>query len=137
MFYPYVFSVKSILSKKCVHTPGRILLLLLLLSHFSRVRLRETPETAAHQAPPSLGFSRQYPKIHQIWIVNQANQNYWPKEIQKKNPIKVIQTATRVRLRDPPPESHHVPIHMYCTPFSPNKHLTCITTFCLCGNSFL
>ena len=34
-------------------------LLLLLLSHFSRVRLCETPETAAHQAPPSLGFSRQ------------------------------------------------------------------------------
>ena len=33
--------------------------LLLLLSHFSRVRLCETPETAAHQAPPSLGFSRQ------------------------------------------------------------------------------
>ena len=34
-------------------------LLLLLLSRFSRVRLCETPETAAHQAPPSLGFSRQ------------------------------------------------------------------------------
>ena len=34
-------------------------LLLLLLSHFSHVRLCVTPETAAHQAPPSLGFSRQ------------------------------------------------------------------------------
>ena len=33
--------------------------LLLLLGHFSRVRLCATPETAAHQAPPSLGFSRQ------------------------------------------------------------------------------
>ena len=33
--------------------------LLLLLSHFSRVRLCATPKTAAHQAPPSLGFSRQ------------------------------------------------------------------------------
>ena len=33
--------------------------LLLLLSHFSRVRLCATPETAAHQASPSLGFSRQ------------------------------------------------------------------------------
>ena len=30
-----------------------------MLSHFSRVRLCATPETAAHQAPPSLGFSRQ------------------------------------------------------------------------------
>ena len=36
-----------------------LLLLLLLLSHFSRVRLCATPETAAHQAPPSLRFSRQ------------------------------------------------------------------------------
>ena len=35
------------------------LLLLLLLSHFSHVWLCETPETAAHQAPLSLGFSRQ------------------------------------------------------------------------------
>ena len=35
------------------------LLLLLLLSHFSHVQLCVTPETAAHQAPPSLGFSRQ------------------------------------------------------------------------------
>ena len=32
---------------------------LLLLSHFSRVRLCVTPQKAAHQAPPSLGFSRQ------------------------------------------------------------------------------
>ena len=35
------------------------LLLLLLLSHFSSVRLCATPMTAAHQAPQSLGFSRQ------------------------------------------------------------------------------
>ena len=34
-------------------------LLLLLLSRFSSVRLCVTPETAADQAPPSLGFSRQ------------------------------------------------------------------------------
>ena len=32
---------------------------LLLLSRFSRVRLCVTPEAAAHQAPLSLGFSRQ------------------------------------------------------------------------------
>ena len=34
-------------------------LLLLLLSCFSRVWLCETPQMAAHHAPPSLGFSRQ------------------------------------------------------------------------------
>ena len=35
------------------------LMLLLLLSHFSHVRLCATPQTAAHQAHLSLGFSRQ------------------------------------------------------------------------------
>ena len=35
------------------------ILLLLLLSRFSCVRLCATPQTAAHQAPPSLGLSRQ------------------------------------------------------------------------------
>ena len=36
-----------------------LLLLLLLLSRFSRVQLCATPWTAAHQAPLSMGFSRQ------------------------------------------------------------------------------
>ena len=35
------------------------MLLLLLLSRFSHVQLCATPEMAAYQAPPSLGFSRQ------------------------------------------------------------------------------
>ena len=43
----------------CHIAAGTEVLLLLLLSHFSCVRLCATPETAAHQAPPSLGFSRQ------------------------------------------------------------------------------
>ena len=37
----------------------RMLLLLLLLSRFSRVQLCATLWTAAHQAPLSMGFSRQ------------------------------------------------------------------------------
>ena len=32
---------------------------ILLLSRFSRVRFLGTPQTAAYQAPPSMGFSRQ------------------------------------------------------------------------------
>ena len=42
-----------------IHSSIDGFLLLLLLSHFSPVRLHVIPETAAHQAPPSLGFSRQ------------------------------------------------------------------------------
>ena len=45
---------KHLIAWKCSQ-----IMLLLLLSHFSCVRLCATPETAAHQAPPSLGFSRQ------------------------------------------------------------------------------
>ena len=43
----------------CLTIEGTTTLLLLLLSRFSRVRLCATLETAAHQAPPPLGFSRQ------------------------------------------------------------------------------
>ena len=59
---------KIIADGDCIHEIKRRLLLgrkgitnllLLLLSRFSHVQLCVTPETAAHQAPPSLGFSRQ------------------------------------------------------------------------------
>ena len=36
-----------------------LFVLLLLLSHFSRVQLCETPQMAAHQVPLSTGFSSQ------------------------------------------------------------------------------
>ena len=52
----------------------RWLLLLLLLSHFSRVRLCATPETAAHQAPPSLGFSRQE-HWSGLWVLRKKKKN--------------------------------------------------------------
>ena len=47
--------------KRCLLLGRKVMtnMLLLLLSHFSRVRLCGTPQTAAHQAPLSLGFSRQ------------------------------------------------------------------------------
>ena len=41
-----------------VHGATKSRALLLLLSRFSRVRLCATPQMAAHQALPSLGFSR-------------------------------------------------------------------------------
>ena len=37
----------------------KVMLLLLLLSRISCVQLCATPQTAAHQAPLSMGFSRQ------------------------------------------------------------------------------
>ena len=45
--------------KRCLLLGRKAMTNLLLLSHFSRVRLFTTPWTAAYQAPPSMGFSRQ------------------------------------------------------------------------------
>ena len=56
------------------------------------------------------------PEIYQIWTVNQANQNDWLKETQKKHSIKVTQTAWRVWLRDSS-WVPHVSIHTYCALF--------------------
>ena len=55
-------------------------------------------------------------ELYQIRTVNQANQNDWPRKTQKKYPIKVIQTATTVRLRNPP-SLPCVSIHTRCTLF--------------------
>ena len=54
---------------------GLLLLLLLLLSRFSHVRLCETPQTAAYQAPPSLGFSRQ-----EHWSGLPVSKGFWPSQ---------------------------------------------------------
>ena len=50
---------RMLLKGYCLLIEGLLLLLLLLLSHFSCVGPCATPETAAHQAPLPLGFSRQ------------------------------------------------------------------------------
>ena len=50
-------------NRTCLHTRSHrlrdVIVPMLLPSRFSRVWLCETPQTAAHQAPPSLGFSKQ------------------------------------------------------------------------------
>ena len=73
-------------------------MLLLLLSRFSRVRLCATPWTAAHQAPPSLGFSRQdhwsglpFPSpMHESekwkWSRSVVFDSLWPHEPQHTRP---------------------------------------------------
>ena len=52
-------SVHGILKARVLEQVAIMLLLLLLLSSFSRVWLLATPWTAANQDPPSMGFSRQ------------------------------------------------------------------------------
>ena len=52
--------------------------ILLLLSHFSHVRLCVAPWTAAHQAPLSLGFSRQEQWSGDRDKQESANISKWP-----------------------------------------------------------
>src|SRR5574341_2579540 len=76
-----------------------MLLLLLLLSGFSHVRLCATPKTAAHQAPPSLGFSRQ----------EQWSGLPFPSPVHEKLKNKV-KSLSRVRLLATPwTEAHQAP----------------------------
>ena len=61
---PPPYSIHTLLSSSffCLENTlplSVIKLMLLLLSRFSRVWLCATPQMAVHQAPPSLGFSRQ------------------------------------------------------------------------------
>ena len=64
-----------------------LLLLLLLLSHFSRVQLCVTPQTSAHQALLPLGFSRQ-----EHW-----NGLPFPSPMHEREKVKV-KSLSRVRL---------------------------------------
>ena len=83
-----------------VHFIFQRLLLLLLLSCFSHVRLCATPETAAHQAPQSLGFSRQEhwsglplpSPMHEsekiTWSHSVVSNSEWPHGLQPSRPLR-------------------------------------------------
>ena len=74
-----------------------VILLLLLLSCFSRVRLCATPQTAAHQALLSLGFSRQehWSKLPFPSLLVQPLQ-----KTVKRTPISSVQSLSCVQLCD-------------------------------------
>ena len=57
-FLEKMIEVELIYNVNFCCTPSDSVMLLLLLSRFSCVRLLATPWTAAHQGPPSMGFSR-------------------------------------------------------------------------------
>ena len=56
---PKLMSIESVMPSSYLILCCPLLLLLLLLCCISRLRLCATPKMADHQAPPSLGFSRQ------------------------------------------------------------------------------
>ena len=79
------------------------LLLLLLLSCFSRVRLFMSPWTAAYQAPPSMGFSRQ-----EYWSGVPSPSLIYSAKLYQINTLKIASPALQVDslLSEPPGKPH-------------------------------
>ena len=89
----HMYTYKSLGNLKNIYSPGwngwSPLIIPILLSHFSRVRLCVTPLMAAHQAPPSRGFSR---KEHWSGLP-------FPSPMHESEKWKVkVQSLSRVRL---------------------------------------
>ena len=74
-------------------------LLLLLLSRFSRVRLCAIPEMAAHQAPPSLGFSRQE---HWGGLPSSSNAWKWKVKVKSLSSVRLLATPWAAAYQAPP-----------------------------------
>ena len=76
------------------------MLLLLLLSCFSHVQLCSTPETAAHQAPLSLGFSRQ-----EHWsglLISFSNAWKWKVKVKSFSRLWLLSTPWTAAYQAPP-----------------------------------
>ena len=89
-------------------------LLLLLLSHFSRSWLCATPQMAAHQAPASLGFSRQ-----EQWSGVSDKWKWSFSVVSDSQPPHGLQPTRLLRPWDFPGKSIGVGCH--CLPLSPIK----------------
>ena len=83
-----------------LNLPVLLLLLLLLLSRFSRVRLCATPETASHQAPPSLGFSRQ--KQLEWVAISFSNAWKWKVKVKSLSCVPLFSTPWTAAYQAPP-----------------------------------
>ena len=76
------------------------MLLLLPLSRFSRVRLCATPETAAHQAPPFLGFSR--PRMLEWAATAFSNAWKWKVKVKLLSCVWLLATPWTAAYQAPP-----------------------------------
>ena len=70
-----------------------------MLSHFSRVRLCVTLEMSAHQAPPSLGFSRQE---HEWVAISFSNAWKWKVKVKSLSRVRLLATPWIAAHQAPP-----------------------------------
>ena len=83
-----------------VQTWQNYMLLLLLLSRFSRVRLCVTPQTAAHQALPSLGFSRQ--EYWSGFAISSSKAWKWKVKVKSLSQVWLLATPWTAAYQAPP-----------------------------------
>ena len=79
-----------------------ITLLLLLLSCFSHVWLCATPKTAAHQVPPSLGFSRQEHWSGLPFPSPMQESEKWKVKMKSLSPVRLVETPWTAVYQAPP-----------------------------------
>ena len=104
----------------------KLLLLLLLLSRFSRVWLLAIPWTVAHQAPPSMGFSRQeyWSRVPSPSPALQLSGWMGVKKKKGRIPGWVLNfTVLCYVLTSPPPPTPHPWLWMVSAAFSPSSEL--------------
>ena len=83
-------------------TTQKTLTMLLLLSRFSRVRLCATPETAAHQAPLSLGFSRQEHRSGLPFPSPMHESGEWKVKVKSLSRVRLLVTPWTAASQAPP-----------------------------------
>ena len=76
--------------------------LLLLLSWFSHVQLCATPWTAAHQAPPSMGFSRQEHWSGLSFPSPMHESEKWKVKVKSLSRVRLLSTPWTAAYRAPP-----------------------------------
>ena len=76
--------------------------LLLLLSHFSRVWLCVTPQTAAHQSPSSLGFSKQEHWSGLPFPSPMHETGKWKLKVKSFSRVRLLATAWTAAYQPPP-----------------------------------
>ena len=89
--------IKRLLGRKLWQT-----CLLLLLSRFSRVRLCMTPQMAAHQAPPSLGFSRIQARTLAWVAISFSNAWKWKVKVKSVSHVQLLVTPWTAAYQAPP-----------------------------------
>ena len=96
---PLELAGKSFTTESSGKPLSMLLLLLLLLNRFSSVWFCATPQMAAHQVPPSLGFSRQE---HEWVAISFSSACKWKVKVKSLSCVQLLATPWTAAYQAPP-----------------------------------